>query len=282
VNQPLNNPVTEQATEAAEATEANQAPCPGEHETLDDFLGGAVKLIQPRGGYRVSMDTVMLAASVPACVGERVMEGGVGSGGAALCLARRVPGVQVHGIDIQEDMLAYARRNIAFNGLEDRVFVAPGDITDLGAYREASFDHVMVNPPYLADGKGIRPPDESKGLAHMDKSAGIRDWLRFCIHLVRNRGTVSVIYRADRVDEVIAHLHRRVGELKIMPLWPRYGSPAKRVIIQGRKGVHGTASILPGLALHGEVARYTREAEEILRDGAALDLKAFATKRQSR
>lgn len=253
-----------------------------ENVSVDDFLGGAIKLIQPKAGYRVSMDTVMLAACVPAKPGETVIEGGVGSGGAALCLARRVPGVKVHGIEIQDDMLAFARRNIAYNDLEDQVSVSQGSITDLRQEDEASYDHVMVNPPYLADGKGIRPPAETKGLAHMDLSAGLKDWIRFCIHMVRNKGTVSIIYRADRVDEVIAHLYRRVGELKIMPLWPRYGSPAKRVIIQGRKGMHGTASILPGLALHGEVERYTREAEEILRDGAALDLKAFAQPRQSR
>lgn len=261
---------------------ASELPEKREDETVDNFLGGAIKLIQPRQGYRVSMDTVMLAACVPARAGERVIEGGVGSGGAALCLARRLPGVKVHGVDIQGDMLAFARRNIAFNGLEDQVTVAQGSITDLAQADEATFDHVMVNPPYLADGKGIRPPAETKGLAHMDLSAGLKDWIRFCIHMVRNKGTVSIIYRADRVDEVIAHLHRRVGEIKIMPLWPRYGSPAKRVIIQGRKGMHGTASILPGLALHGEVERYTRDAERILRDGAALDLKAFAHPRQSR
>ena len=250
-------------------------PAADDSTSVDDFLGGAIKLMQPREGYRVSMDTVMLAACVPAKPGERVIEGGVGSAGAALCLARRVPGVIVHGIDIQDDMLDFARRNIAYNGLAAQVSVEKGCITDLSG-PEATYDHVMVNPPYLADGKGIRPPAATKGLAHMDSSAALKDWVRFCIHRVRNRGTVSIIYRADRVDEVIAQLYRRVGEIKIMPLWPRFGSPAKRVIIQGRKGVHGTASILPGLALHGEVERYTREAEAILRDGAPLDLKAFA------
>ena len=257
--------------------ESRLAPLPEADEgvSVDDFLGGAIKLVQPRDGYRVSMDTVMLAACVPAKAGERIIEGGVGSAGAALCLARRVPGAVVHGIDIQDDMLAFARRNIAYNALEDQVTVAKGCITDLSG-PEATYDHVMVNPPYLADGKGIRPPIASKGLAHMDSSAALKDWVRFYLYRVKNRGTVSIIYRADRVDEVIAQLYRRVGELKIMPLWPRFGAPAKRVIIQGRKGVHGTASILPGLALHGDVERYTKEAKAILWDGAALDLKALA------
>ncbi len=246
--------------------------------TLDDFLGGSVRLYQPKSGYRVSMDTVMLAAAVPAKPGEKVIEGGMGSAGAAICLARRVPGTRVIGIEKQDDMLRYAERNISYNNLNDFIEARKGCITDL-ASEEGAYDHGMVNPPYLSEGKAIRPPAATKGLAHMDESVSIKDWMRFCVHKVKNKGTVTIIYRADRVDEVIAHLYRRVGELKIMPLWPRFGVPAKRVIIQGRKGMHGATSILPGLALHGEVERYTQEAKEILWDGKALDLKAFASSR---
>lgn len=239
--------------------------------SIDDFLGGAVRLIQPKNGYRVSMDTVMLAASVPAHAGQTVLEGGVGSGGAALCLARRVPGVKVYGIDEQPEMIALARQNIAFNDLNDFVSVEEGTILSRDG-TEARFDHVMVNPPYLAKGKAIRPPEQNKGLAHMDSSAKLADWIKFCIYNAKNRGTITVVYRADRMDEVIAHLHRRVGDIKIMPLWPRDGEPAKRVIIQGRKGVHSAAKMLPGLALHSKTERYTAQARAILWDGKPLML----------
>lgn len=239
--------------------------------TIDDFLGGAIRLIQPRDGYRVSMDTVMLAATIPARAGETVLEGGVGSAGAALCLARRLPGVKVHGIDIQKSMIELARQNITCNDLSDFVSVSHQCVTDLSG-PEATYDHVMVNPPYLAEGKAIRPPEHNKGLAHMDSVATLKDWIKFCIYRVKNRGTVSIVYRADRMDELIAHLYRRVGDLKILPLWPRIGTPAKRVLIQGRKGVRGTAKMLPGLALHGEVDRYTAEAHRILWDGEPLSL----------
>lgn len=243
----------------------------GPETTIDDFLGGVIRLIQPKVGYRVSMDTVMLAATIPARAGETVLEGGVGSAGAALCLARRLPGVKVHGIDIQQAMIDLSRQNISCNDLADFVTVELQCVTDLSG-PEATFDHVMVNPPYLAEGKAIRPPEHNKGLAHMDSGATLKDWIKFCIYRVKNRGTVSIVYRADRIDELMALLYRRVGDLKICPLWPRVGSPAKRVIVQGRKGVHGAAKLLPGLALHGEVERYTEEARRILWDGKALDL----------
>jgi len=246
-----------------------------ESTSIDDFLGGAVRLIQPKQGYRVSMDTVMLAAAVPAVAGESVLEGGIGSAGAAICLARRVPGVTVHGIEMQDDMLSLAMRNVSHNDLEAYITIEKGCITNLSA-PQSRYDHVMLNPPFLPAGKAVRPPAESKGLAHMDSAASLKDWVRFAVHNAKNGGTVTIVYRADRVDEVIAHLHRRVGELTIMPLWPRAGAAAKRVIIQGRKGRHGAAHILPGLVLHGDVDRYTSEAKKILWEGAALDLKAFA------
>ncbi len=249
-------------------------------ETIDDFLGGCVRLIQPRAGYRVSMDTVMLAASIPARAGETVLEGGVGSAGASLCLAKRVDGLQVKGIDIQSDMVALARKNIDLNALSDRVSVEEASIKDLSG-AQSQYDHVMINPPYLPAGKAICPPDDSKGQAHMDLNANLRDWIRFCVHYVKQKGTVTLVYRADRMDEVISYLYGRVGDLMIMPLWPRLGSKAKRVIIQGRKGMSGAVSMLPGLALHGNVARYTPEADEILRQGMALNLKAFARGEQS-
>jgi len=254
---------------------------PEEGITVDDFLGGAVRLMQPKDGYRVSMDTVMLAAAVPAVEGETVLEGGVGTAGAAICLARRIAGVSVHGIELQEDMLALGRRNVDYNALSERISLEQGTITDLSG-PQSQYDHVMLNPPYLPAGKAIRPPAATKGLAHMDSVASLKDWMRFAVHKVKNKGSITIIIRADRMDEVIAHLYKRVGELMIMPLWPRDGVPAKRVIIQGRKGMHGAAHILPGLALHGEIERYTARAKKILWDGGALDLKAFACGRQSR
>jgi len=251
-----------------------------EATTTDDFLGGAVKLIQPVDGYRVSMDTVLLAASIPAKRGDKVLEGGVGSAGAAICLAQRVPGVKLYGIEIQADMLALGKQNVVQNSLEKQVSLSEGCITDLSG-PQSGYDHVMLNPPYLPAGKAIRPPSQSKGIAHMDGNASLKDWVRFAVHNAKQKGTVTIVHRADRLDELLAHLYRRVGELKILPLWPREGRSAKRVIVQGRKGVHGATSILPGLALHGDTERYTAEAHKILWHGEALDLKAFARTAQS-
>ena len=251
---------------ASKTPSADLAAC-----SVDDFLGGAVRLIQPLDGYRVSMDTVLLAACVHAKAGERVLEAGVGTAGAALCLARRIEGVFVDGVDIQPQMIHYARMNIQFNDLDARVAVREADVRTLTG-QAGTYDHILINPPYLAQGKAIRPPDSNKGQAHMDENAVLKDWVRYSLYHAKHKASISLIYRADRLDELIASLYGRVGDLRILPLWSREGKPAKRVIVQGRKGTHGACVMLPGLTVHGAAERYTDNVRRILWDGEALAL----------
>ena len=85
--------------------------------TRDAFLDGRLRLWQPRRGYRAATDPVLLAAFTPAWPGQRVLELGCGAGAAALCLAVRVPGLDLHGLELQAAYAGLARRNAAENGL---------------------------------------------------------------------------------------------------------------------------------------------------------------------
>lgn len=241
--------------------------------SVDDFLGGRIRLKQPMNGYRVSIDTVLLAASVPAQAGDTILEAGTGSAGAALCLASRMDDIEITGLELQAEMASYARDNVTLNDMSDRVSILEGDITDPPAkLKVGSFDHVIANPPYLPDGTAIRSSSKSKGLAHIDKSASLKGWVNFCVNMARHKGTITFIYRADRLDELLSRLYGRVGDLRLCPLWPRRGEPAKRVLVQGRKGISGAMSILPGLALHDTDGSYTREVDAILREGSELSM----------
>ncbi len=239
--------------------------------SIDDCLGGAVRLKQPSDGYRVSMDTLLLAASVPAQCGDVILDVGTGSAGAALCLAHRVSGVQVTGIELQQEMASYGSDNVALNNMNARVTILQGDITAPPTELKAgSFDHVMSNPPYLSSGKANRSVSETKGLAHMEKTASLKSWVNFSVNMACHKGSVSFVYLADRLDELLHRLYGRVGDLRVCPLWPHKDEAAKLVLVQGRKGVSGGMVILPGLVLHTEEESYTVEAEAILRHGGEL------------
>ena len=241
--------------------------------TRDTLLGGRVKLAQPKSGFRAAIDPVLLAAAVPARAGERALEAGSGTGAAALCLALRVPGVDVTGIEIDPALTALANANAAENGLADRVrfvagdmFAPPPEITG------TLFDHVFANPPYLVLGSGSPSPDPGRRRATTEGAGGLIAWLDACLGFLAPGGTITLIHRADRLDAVLAGLANKAGGIVVLPLLPGEGKPAKRAIVAARKGSSGPLATRPGLVLHRPGGGYTPEAEAILREGRALPM----------
>ncbi len=265
------NPDTYQQAFVEELKECGLGPL-----TVDDFLGGQVRLIQLKEGYRAGMDAVLLAASIPAEAGDRALDLGAGTGGVAICLARRCEGVTVDGLEIQDDLVTLAEKSIVLNDLAGRVNIYQGSVVDdVPEIPENYYHHVFANPPYLEGSQAIAPPAQSKGIAYVGGEAALEDWVKFALSKVKNKGTLTFIFRADRMHELCHYLYGRAGELVIFPLWPRAGQPAKRVIIRARKGLAGGATIAPGLVLHGREERYTKEAEKVLRGGKAIDLSRY-------
>lgn len=229
----------------------------------DTFLDGRVKARQPESGFRSGTDAVLLAAAVPAKAGETVLELGAGPGTASLCLASRVPGLAVTGVEIDASLAVLAQENAASSALE--AAFAAADIFALPPALKRDFDQVFANPPF--HGEGAAPPDPARARALMDDGS-LPQWLSIGLQRTVSGGFFTVILRADRVAEALAALP--VRGVNIMPLWPRAGMAAKRVILQARKGSRAPVGLLPGLALHDAEGRYTPQAEAILRDGASL------------
>ncbi|MBF0563399.1 MAG: methyltransferase [Alphaproteobacteria bacterium] len=238
--------------------------------TDDRLLGGRLRLLQPRHGYRAAIDPVLLAAATPARAGDAVLDLGAGSGAAMLCLAARVAGMVAVGLELQPEMVDLARRNVALNTMTDRVRVEAGNLlAPPPTLRPESFDHVTTNPPYGTN--GTAPPDPARSIAHRE-TIPLAVWLRCAVRMVRHKGFLTLIQRADRLDEILSCLKEFCGGIEIIPLWPRAGVAARRVVVRARKGVRTPLKLQPGLILHDEVGRYTPEAVAILRDAAPLFL----------
>lgn len=236
--------------------------------TDDCLLDGRVRLRQPANGYRASVDAVLLAAAVPARPGDRVLELGIGVGAAALCLAARVPDCRITGLEIDPAAVTTAHQNIADNDAAARIHVVEGDVANPPAALGSGYDHVMANPPYLpADRADARAPAHP---ANIESSADLTEWMRLAVARTRAKGTVTVIHRADRLDDLLAALRPLAGGVTVFPLWPGAGAPAKRVIVRARPGVRAPLTLSAGLCLHEPDGAYTAAAEAVLRAGAGL------------
>jgi len=240
--------------------------------TEDGFLDGRLRLCQPRAGHRAGSEAVLLAAAVDPPPGADVLEVGCGSGAASLCLAWRRPDLALAGLELQPDLAELARMNARHNGIGARLTVHCGDLrTPPPALRPGSFDAVFANPPFFVP-TAPRAPVEARALARAECGARLDDWIVFCVRMLRPRGTLTLVHRAARLDDLLAALHGRTGDLTIFPLWPMAGRPAKHVLLRARKGSRGPLQLKPGLILHEPDGRFTAAASRLLREGAALSI----------
>ncbi|HTH98217.1 MAG TPA: methyltransferase [Stellaceae bacterium] len=250
----------------------SQAPIPESGFTEDRLLDGRVLLRQPADGFRAAIDPVMLASAVAAEPGQSVLDIGTGSGAAALCLAWRLGQVRVTGLEIQRDLVRLASENAALNGFEGRVQAMLGDVRAPPLrLAPGSFDHVMTNPPYLEAGTATLPADAARATA-VGEGAELRVWLRFALAMLRDRGSLTIVHRADRLDAILAALLGQAGDIVVFPLWPGTGKAAKRMLVRARKGVATPLRLAAGLVLHEGDGRFTVEADAVLRGRAHIDL----------
>jgi len=249
--------------------------------SVNGVLGGRLQLRQPKKGYRVAIDPILLAAAIPARAGDQVIDAGCGVGTAGLALARRVPGVQVTGVELQQPLADLAEENAASNDLSESVSIVCADILqgNIGL-TSGTYDHVIANPPYMKAGEATPPPDPIAAIAVVEGEAGLADWVEFAARMLRPAGRATFIHRADRLPGLAkAMMTARFGDVRIFPLWPNAtaakGDPAKdarRVIVSGVLGGDGPSQRLDGMVLHDGDGGFMAEAEAVLRHGNGIDL----------
>ena len=240
----------------------------------DGFLGGRVRIRQPVRGYRAATDPVLLAAAVPAGAGDAVLDLGCGAGTAALCLAARVQGVTLHGLELQPFYAQLARENAALNGCT--LAVHEGDLRAMpSALKARAFDAVMLNPPFHGPGD-IGSPDRARDLANRRGEATLADWIGAALGRTKPGGHVAAIMRAEWLPEILGALSGRASAA-VLPLAARSGRDAGRVILRARKGGRTRFRLAAPFVLHDGEAHladgddYSPRARAILRDAAALD-----------
>ena len=229
--------------------------------TEDALLHGRIQLRQPRRGYRVAVDAVLLAAATSPPPGARVLDLGAGVGAVGLCLAARIKDCRVVCIELQPALARLAAHNAHANGMADRVQIVVHDIAETLPAALGKFACVATNPPYLAAAVADPSPDPAKALATVESSADLGRWLEVATDALDTAGALTLVHRSDRLDEIAAHLARLGwGELVVKRL-----PPAPRVLIRARRGRGLQLCESAPLTLHKPNGGYTDEAEAVLR-----------------
>lgn len=234
------------------------------------YFGGQVTVFQPKHGYRAGTDALLLAASLCGKPGESFLELGVGSGAVTLLAAHLNPDCSFSGLENNADMLALAWKNTAAH---KNIEITEGSIRSLLKDWHLKFDQVFTNPPFFDKRNAVRMPDV-KAPSFINKSMGIEHWINAMLLTLMPRGYGTLIYRADSIEKVLAALSGKAGRLRILPIHSFAGQPAKRVLIQFRKGVKSESTLLPALVLHERegAEKFTPEVMKIINGAARLSL----------
>lgn len=239
-------------------------------ETVENtLLGGRVRLRQPAKGYRAGMDAALLAATVAAEPGQRVIEAGCGAGAVLMQIAARRPEVALTGLERDPAMAALARDNAVANTAQASIL--EGDVAaGFRALDLPPFDWAVSNPPFFDDPGALRAPAAGKRGAWMADD-GLKAWTSFLLKSVREGGRIVIIHRADRLADLLALLGETAGSFAVRGVHPYADEPAKRVLVQAIKTGRAPLRLLPPLVLHDRSeAKHTAEAEAVLRGEAAL------------
>jgi tRNA1(Val) A37 N6-methylase TrmN6 len=246
--------------------------------TDDAILDGRLRLRQPRKGHRFGHDAILLAAATAAKKGEHAVDLGAGVGAAGLALASRVDGLRVTLVDIDPVLVALAADNATRNGLAPRVSAVTLDISAsarafaAAGLKPGSADRVLMNPPFHDSGRQKQSPHAGRRLAHAASPDVLPVWIGAAARLLSARGILTLIWRADGLPDVLAALKRGFGGMAVMPVHPKPGAPAIRILLRAAKQSRAPLTIYPGLILNNADGTPTALADAVLRGKSALPL----------
>jgi len=242
--------------------------------TEDAFLGGRLRLRQPRSGHRAGHDAILLAAATPAKSGDRIADFGAGVGAAGLALATRVAGIKLLLVEIDHDLADLARGNAGANDIAADIIVL--DVTDgaevFAAHGLApdSVDVVLMNPPFNDPARHRASPQ--KALAHVATATTLESWIHAARRTLKSGGVLTLIWRADGLTEVLAALDRGFGSLAILPVHGDAAMPAIRILVRATKGGKAPLQIHPALMLNNESGVPDKKLEDVLAGKGSLPL----------
>jgi tRNA1(Val) A37 N6-methylase TrmN6 len=249
---------------------------PDETASEDAVLGGRLVLRQPLRGHRVGHDAILLAAATSAKSGDHAVDLGSGVGGAGLALARRIEGLNVTLVEVDPVLTELAAGNAQRNDLSDRVRAVRLDVESSAAdfiaagLAPGSAACVLMNPPFNIAQQPS--PDYGRRLAHAATEATLERWLRTAARLLRADGVVTLVWRADGLTDVLMALEKDFGAITVLPLHPKPGAAATRVLVRATKASRAQLALLPGFLLADADGKPTAAAEAVLRKGEALSL----------
>lgn len=234
--------------------------------TRDTLLRGRVKLLQPKHGFRSSLDPVLLASFIAPPFG-RFLDIGCASGALSFLLLARDEAATGVGVEIQPRLAALAQQGSLENRFDHRFEVVTADVRDHADLAGAGFDLVATNPPFRPVGTGVLPPLSERALAHHEVSLSLGQWLDVAALALSDRGRLATVFPFDRWEELQTALAaRRLCVARSRAVVSRSGEAPLRILVEARRACDNPV-VEPPLVVHEQLG-YSADVRRMLGEDA--------------
>lgn len=236
--------------------------------TRDELKRFGLTLLQPRQGYRFSLDPLLLCDFANVRQETSIVDLGTGNGVMALVLAQMAVDARLTAFEQDADAVALAQENVRLNGLDGRVTVLHVDVLRVRQHLPvSSCDLVVSNPPYRKQGRGRLNPHPGRQAARHETTAGLADFLAAAKYLVKPvAGRICLVYHADRLVELMVEaVAQKLAVVRLRMVHGLPDAPAKVFLVELSKGrKNADLQIMPPLIVRSDTDRYTDEVRRIL------------------
>ncbi len=219
-----------------------------------------LKIIQRKDMFNFSLDTVLLAnfCTITKDV-KTIVDFGTNNAAIPLLLSKRTER-NIVGIEIQEEAVIIAKKNVLMNQLEQQISVIHNDIKDY--VKDAKKVQLIVcNPPFFkVDENSNLNENEFLQIARHEIKINLEEIIESAATLLDNKGRFAIVHRPDRMIDIVNYMQKYDIEPKRMRfVYPKHGKESHVLLVEGiYKGKKGL-KIEPPLYAHNADGSYSDE-----------------------
>ncbi len=236
------------------------------NERIDDLEYKNLKIIQNKDGFCFGIDSILLSDFASKIKdGSKVIDLGTGTGIIGILLCAKTKLSNMIGVEVQSEVYEMAKRSIKLNHLENKFQIINENIKNLQNKLEiGTFDVVVTNPPYKKEGTGITNENEKKLISRHEITATLEDFINTSNKLLKDKGSLYMVHRPDRLADIIETLRKYKLEPKtIRFVYPSIGKEANLILIKAIKHARPFLKIEKPLYVYNEKGEYTEEILKI-------------------
>jgi len=233
-----------------------------ENERIDELDCGGLKIIQNKKFFCFGIDSVLLSEFARDIrKNSFVVDMGTGNGILPILLSEKTQARKIVGIEVQEELVELANRNVRLNHLENKIEIMHCNIKEAEKYiQRDSVDAIVTNPPYKKVNTGIQNENKNKLIARHEIEATLEDFIKMSYSMLKDRGTFYMVHRTERLTDIFYYLRKNKMEPKeVRFIQDSVYMPPQLVLIKAVKNAHAFLKVKETIYIRGENGKVREE-----------------------